>query len=217
MGAILPSCFSYGKAGGLQIPCYQGIAVDYYGFTLDALYLKLSDSCNVGVRYRRSFNMRPYILHLCILAALMIPGVGLFIMEMVSSQSGGLLFRKYDATKLYWLSLIGYSVVTTLIVLSMHLFFRIQKRRFSKNAIIFGHILPVAAVWVFIQLGLHDQIQDTWRDHVIKKQRKSKQVYQKPGRPRVPVPRAPLSKQLIYQQSGNAIEPKNQTATAGSD
>jgi hypothetical protein len=161
--------------------------------------------------------MRPYILHLCILAALIISGVALLIMEMMSSQSGGLLFRKYDATKLYWLGLIGYSIVSTLIVLSMHLLYRIQKRRFNKNAILFGHILPVAAVWVFIQLGLHDLIQDTWHDHVIKTQRSAKQVYQKPGRPRVPAPRVPLSKQLVYQQSGNAIEPKNQTATTGSN
>ena len=38
-----------GKAGGLQILRCQGIAVAYYGFTLDALTLKPSDFCNVGV------------------------------------------------------------------------------------------------------------------------------------------------------------------------
>jgi hypothetical protein len=36
------------KAGGLQILSCQGIAVSYYGFTLDALTLKPSDFCNVG-------------------------------------------------------------------------------------------------------------------------------------------------------------------------
>ena len=68
--------------------------------------------------------MRPYTLHLCILAVFMIPGVALFIMETFSPETGGLLFRKYDATKLYWLGLIGYSVITTFIVLSLNLIFR---------------------------------------------------------------------------------------------
>ena len=41
--------------------------------------------------------MRPYTLHLCILAVLMIPGVALFILETLSAQTGGVIFRKYDA------------------------------------------------------------------------------------------------------------------------
>jgi len=49
MGSILPCCLPYGKAGGLQILCCQGIVVNYYNFTLDALALKPSDFCNVGV------------------------------------------------------------------------------------------------------------------------------------------------------------------------
>jgi len=38
-----------GKAGGAQILRYQGIAVNYYGFTLDALALTPSGFCNDGV------------------------------------------------------------------------------------------------------------------------------------------------------------------------
>jgi len=38
-----------GKAGGAQIIRYQGIAVNYYGFTLDALALTPSGFCNDGV------------------------------------------------------------------------------------------------------------------------------------------------------------------------
>ena len=37
------------KVGGLQILRSQGIAVVNYSFTLDALALKPSDFCNVGV------------------------------------------------------------------------------------------------------------------------------------------------------------------------
>ena len=46
-----------GKAGGLQIPRYQGIAVDYYSFTLDALTLKSSGFCNVGVNKKYFSNL----------------------------------------------------------------------------------------------------------------------------------------------------------------
>ncbi len=49
MGSILPSCFPFGKAGGHQILRCQAIAVGDYSCTLDALTLKPSDFCNVGV------------------------------------------------------------------------------------------------------------------------------------------------------------------------
>jgi len=48
IGSILPCCLPYGKAGGLQILCCQGINVTDYNFNLDALALKPSDFCNVS-------------------------------------------------------------------------------------------------------------------------------------------------------------------------
>jgi hypothetical protein len=51
MGSILPFCLPFGNAGGLQILRCQGLEVKYYDFTLDALTLKPSDVCNVGVNY----------------------------------------------------------------------------------------------------------------------------------------------------------------------
>jgi hypothetical protein len=50
MGSILPCCLPYGKAGGLQILCCQGINVTDYNFNLDALALKPSDFCNFRVK-----------------------------------------------------------------------------------------------------------------------------------------------------------------------
>ena len=47
----MPCCLPYGKAGGLQILCCQGINVTDYNFNLDALALKPSDFCNVRVDY----------------------------------------------------------------------------------------------------------------------------------------------------------------------
>jgi hypothetical protein len=49
-GVDLPCCLPYGKAGELQILCCQGIKVNDYNFTHDALALKPSGFCNVGVR-----------------------------------------------------------------------------------------------------------------------------------------------------------------------
>ncbi len=51
MRSILPCCLPYGKAGELQILCCQGIKVTDYIFTLDALALKPSGFCNVGVSF----------------------------------------------------------------------------------------------------------------------------------------------------------------------
>lgn len=157
--------------------------------------------------------MRPFSLHLCILTVLLIPGVALFIMEALSSSAGGVIFSKYDATKLYWLGLIGYSVISTVIVLSLNLICSIKKRRFTPKAAILSHVLPVVFVWVFIQLGLHDLIQDTWQEKVKEKKSISEQVHKKTERQRPPIPRAPLSKQLIYKESGKPIEQEEQTAT----
>jgi WD40 repeat protein len=49
MGSILPCCLPFGNAGGFQILCCQGFEVKNYDVTLDALTLKPSDVCNVGV------------------------------------------------------------------------------------------------------------------------------------------------------------------------
>ena len=49
MGSILPSCLPFGNDGGLQILRCQGFEVKYYDVTLDALTLKPSVVCNVGV------------------------------------------------------------------------------------------------------------------------------------------------------------------------
>ena len=48
-GAVFLILFTFQESGRLQIPCCQGIAVADYRFTLDALALKPSSFCNVGV------------------------------------------------------------------------------------------------------------------------------------------------------------------------
>jgi hypothetical protein len=52
MGSILPCRLPFGNAGGLQILRCQGFEVKHYDVTLDALTLKPSDVCNVGVNQK---------------------------------------------------------------------------------------------------------------------------------------------------------------------
>ena len=154
--------------------------------------------------------MRPYILHLCILAVIMIPGVALFTMEALFTQTGGALFRKFDATKIYWLGLIGYSAISTLIVLALNFIYRIKNKQFNKKTTILCHILPIILVSLFIQLGLHDLIQNIWQAKAKEKKNISKQIPKKTDRQRLRVPRAPLEKHLYYQGSERPIGQERQ-------
>ena len=56
---ILVYCLPFGKARGLQILRCQGIEVNNYNFTLDALTLKPSGFCNVRVTYNNHFVPAP--------------------------------------------------------------------------------------------------------------------------------------------------------------
>ena len=66
-GVTIVFSFFYptGKAGGAQILRYQGIAVNYYGFTLGALALIPSGFCNDGANSTNSTNQP--LQRLCVL------------------------------------------------------------------------------------------------------------------------------------------------------
>ena len=53
---VLAYCLPFGKAGELQILRCQGIEVNNYNFTLDALTLKPSGFCNVRVNTDQIFS-----------------------------------------------------------------------------------------------------------------------------------------------------------------
>jgi hypothetical protein len=72
MGSIFPCCLLFGNAGGLQILRCRGFEVKYYVFTLDALTLKPSDVCNVGVKlekFRTQKGFRSTFLNPLLLSA----------------------------------------------------------------------------------------------------------------------------------------------------
>ena len=86
--------------------------------------------------------MRPFVIHILFLTVLTILGIALLAMEMLSPQNSGGLIKKFTFTKLYWLAFIGYSMVSTFIVLSVGLFHKIRKRTFTQKAAILCHVIP---------------------------------------------------------------------------
>ena len=106
--------------------------------------------------------MRPSSLHLGILAALMIPGIALYLAEAMSAGGSG-LFVRFAATKVYWLSFAVYAAGSTTVVAVVYLLSRSRGAALSSSGVLLSHLLLVGCVWLVVSLGLHDRIQDAWR------------------------------------------------------
>ncbi|UCD81494.1 MAG: hypothetical protein JSW26_08760 [Desulfobacterales bacterium] len=155
--------------------------------------------------------MRPFLIHIFILTSFIILGIALFTMEALSPQSSGWLIKKFTFTKLYWLAFIGYSLASTFIVLSVGLFHKIRKKTFTKKAVILSHVIPLGLLWIFISLGFHDLIQDSWKNRTKKFKHHPQQVQiEQTEKKRPPIPAAPLKKSLNYKASGKPVEPDKQ-------
>jgi len=155
--------------------------------------------------------MRPFVIHIFILTALIILGIALFAMETLSTQTSGWLIKKFTFTKLYWLALIGYSLVSTIIVLSVGFIHKIRKKSFTKKAVILSHVIPIGLLWIFLSLGFHDLIQDAWKNRTKKFKPYPQQVQiEQTEKKRSPIPAAPLKKNLKYKASGKPVEPDKQ-------
>ena len=157
--------------------------------------------------------MRPYLVHLCILAALMVLGIALFLAETLSSETSGMLFGKYAATRLYWLVFMGYAVISTAIVTSVHVFHRLIRKVFTKKAVILSHVLPIGLVWVLIELNIHDMIQNAWQRSSNRRSVTGQQPAQDDPKQKPQIPQAPLSKPFLYRAPPHTpLEQKEQTA-----
>lgn len=157
--------------------------------------------------------MRPYLLHFCILAALMAPGIALFIGEAFFFETGDMLFSKYAATRLYWLVFMGYAIISTAIVASVHVFHRQIKRMLTKKAVILSHVLPIGFVWLLIELGTHDKIQDAWQRSADRGNVAGQQPVRDALKRRPEVPPSPPLKPSLYRvPTDNPIEQQKQTA-----
>ena len=155
--------------------------------------------------------MRPFVIHIIILTSLIILGIALFAMETLSIQNSGWLIKKFTFTKLYWLAFIGYSLVSSFIVLSVGLFHKIRKRSFTKKAVILSHVIPIGLLWIFISVGFHDLIQDAWKNRTKKFKHSPQQVQiEQTEKKRSPIPATPLTKSLKYKASDKPVEPDKQ-------
>jgi len=151
--------------------------------------------------------MRPFVMHILVLAFFIVLGIALFAMETLSPHNSGGLIKKFAFTKLYFLVFSVYSLVSTCIVLFVGFFHRIRKKSFTKTAVIMSHVIPIGLVLVFVRLGLHDLIQDAWKDWITKSRHNPQQVQiEKSKKKRHPIPAAPVRKHLKYKPSERPVE-----------
>jgi hypothetical protein len=156
--------------------------------------------------------MRPYLAHLCILAALMVLGIASFVAEALFSETSGIIFKKYDATRLYWLVFMGYAIISTAIVSTVYIFHRLIRKVFTKKAVILSHVLPIGLVWLLIELNVHDIIQNAWQRSANKGSVTGQQPAQDALKQKPQIPQAPLLKPSLYRAPTNTpLEQQEQT------
>jgi hypothetical protein len=130
-------------------------------------------------------DMRAFKLHTCILAALAVPGIALFAVEALSTPEGGRLTRQYAFTRLYGLAFLAYLLFSTCVVLSVGLLHKIRKRPLTRKSVILSHAIPLGLAWISITLGLHDRIQELWKNSAVRQPARVEQTEGK--KPPIPV------------------------------
>jgi hypothetical protein len=165
----------------------------------------------VSISDRMIYLMRPAIIHVIILAGFCIIGFALLTMEALTPQLPGGLIKQYTFTKLYWLALGFYSLITTTVVLSVGIYYRIKDKPLTGKSVVLSHVIPVALVWLSIHFGLHDRMQDAWKNktHGIESIHKQPQAGPEEHGSR-PIPSAPLHDIDEYQAPDTIIEPAEQ-------
>ncbi len=155
--------------------------------------------------------MRPFTIHIYILIVLSLLGVVLFAGEAFSPESTGGLIKKYTFTKLYWLAWVGYAVASTVIVLCVRGVYVLRRRVFTRTAVILSHVIPVGLLWIAIDLGIHDYIQDKINEGAQGARGNPSQFRNVPSA-REKLPTAPLSEGKIheYRDAGNTVQTEEQ-------
>lgn len=161
--------------------------------------------------------MRPWFVHLIILVALAILGIAIYLMETLTPASSGGLFLRYDATKLYWLGFMGYSSISTFIVLSVFVTLKFSKSRFNAKTVILSHILPIGVVWISLQLGIHDFIQNAWQKKRAVPGKKAQQRFQEYSKKRLKIPPSAPLKTFDYKESNGQVELHKQVENLAPD
>ncbi len=151
--------------------------------------------------------MRAYLLHSAILAVLAVPGGILLVQSYGTGHSGG-LFSADSFIKVYWLVYGLYVLFSTLIIFAMHLIMRLQKKKLKNGLVVLAHVVPVGVLWIGVQLGIHDLIDDRMKAAKSLDKEESantqKTILQKPR----PVS-SPTLKKNRYRQPGESVPLKS--------
>lgn len=124
------------------------------------------------------------------------------------------MFSAHNFLKVFWIVYGLYVLFSTLIVCAMHLVMRLQKRKLKGGVIILAHVVPVGVLWVGVQLGIHDIIEDRLKTDTSLDQ-DDRATIQKTSMPQKTGPlSAPMLKKRDYQQPGE-IRSLESTAQEG--
>jgi len=85
--------------------------------------------------------VRPIVIHVINLAGLCILGFTLLAMEALSPHSSGGLIKQYTFTKLYWLGLCIYTLITTTIVLFVGVYKKIKNNTLAGSSVVLSHVI----------------------------------------------------------------------------
>ncbi len=151
-----------------------------------------------------SEKMKPYPLHFIILVVLALPGGILYLQTYSAGYANAGLFSADAFTKVYWAIYGLYVLISTLIVVAVHLIMRVRKHTLKGWMIFIVHILPVGLLWLGIQVGIHDIIDNRLRAvgslEQYDKSKKLKKIDQK--RRNLVTPKI---RKKEYKQPGNSI------------
>ena len=152
--------------------------------------------------------MRPFVVHILILTPLIILGIASFAIEALDTSHKAHL--RYIFTICYWLALIGYSLVSTFIVLSVSLFYKIKKRSFTKIAVILSHVILIGVLYIFVSSGLYSLTANAWKNRNFFDISQKVQIEQTERKP-FPIPTAPVTEKFKYKTPGGMpVEPDKQ-------
>ncbi len=103
--------------------------------------------------------------HFIILLALCLLGIAEWMMEAQMAFSGG-LFPRYGITKLIWLGIGIYALVSSVLVFLVGAICRFRTLPYTALGVLLTHGIPVILIVTSLYLGIHDRIDDALRKKI---------------------------------------------------
>lgn len=138
--------------------------------------------------------MRAFRAHLSILALLCLLGVVTWMID-YRQDLGGDWFTRFGVTRLVWLGIGLYALVSTILVFLAWILCRIESWSYSALGVVSTHAIGVGLVMLGLSLGIHDRIDDFLRDERRSGPSDAMRLEKPPQRPRpaIPAPPSPRS------------------------